>query len=58
MRPQPQPQQFIALSDDEIERLFAQGLGHLLQPYRVGAICLPRELGSDPLPLPEWPKVA
>jgi hypothetical protein len=58
MRPQPHPQQFIPLTDDEIERLLAQGWGHLLQPYRVGSTCLPRSAGSDPLPRPDWPKVA
>ncbi len=55
---QPAAQQFIALSDDEIERLIGQGLGHLLLPYRVGALCQPRHPGYDPLPQAPWPKVA
>lgn len=60
MRPQPPPQQFIPLTDDEIEHLIGQGLAHLLQPYRVGATCMPRDGNSDPLSTlqPTWPKVA
>jgi hypothetical protein len=58
MRPEHQQQQFVALSDDEIERLIAQGQGHLLQPYRIGVLCKPRQPGTDPLPHAPWPQVA
>jgi hypothetical protein len=58
MRPEQRQQEFVPLSDDEIERLIAQGLGHLLKPYRVGSLCPPRQPGSDPLPQARWPRVA
>ncbi len=58
MRPVQRQQEFVALSDDEIERLISEGLGHLFQPYRVGVLCQPRQPDTDPLLQAHWPKVA